>query len=46
MHRALSQNVQTRMCYNVTKLGAQFNIIKDPIKKFHKDNTKYLIELN
>ena len=32
MSRMLPENVQTRICYTSTELGAKFNNIKDPVK--------------
>ena len=41
MHHTLTENVQTRMCYTGTKLGTEFNNIKDPVKKLHQHDVGY-----
>ena len=41
MSRMLPENVQTRICYTSTELGAKFNNIKDPVKKSYQHNIVY-----
>ena len=38
MHRTLPENVHNRTCYTGTKLGNEFNIIKNPVKTGRKLN--------
>ena len=42
MHRTLTENVQTRICYTGTKLDTKFNIT-GPVKKSHQHDVVYYV---